>query len=285
MKKNQPKDQHVLPEMFLKGFVNKSNSIFMFDAVKNKISDPRNINSIAKQKHLYTVIKGHKKDYKVEENFSKIETHTTKLFEKIQATGFVNITQEDIPQLIDFIVLLFIRTPRAINVAEEVIKDDGVLSKMSAINFDATKKIATDCNESKGLSYAITLEPHFVYRHNVLTHNFDLFMLTAEEGSPPLILNDMFTCVEMLSLEKHYVEDNIDWSKMNVKKHFPVSNKHCVSFVPKSDRSQIGTPTINYGKAILSQNDVKIINRLSFHQKERYAYCSEKHILESALIN
>ena len=280
MKKNQPKDQHILPEMFLKGFVNESKNIFMFDAVRNKISDPRNVNSVAKQKHLYTVIKGQNKDYTVEEKFSEIESHVAPLFKKINATGFANITQVDILALIDFIVLLFIRTPRATNVAEEVMKTDELLLKMVNM-YPKAKKIAAACNESRGLSYAITLDGSFLHRHKVLTANFDLCLLTSEDGSAPFILNDTYCCLEGISSETHYKDDNIDWSKMNIKKHFPVSNKHCVSFVPKNDKSKIGTSEITYGRAVISKNDVQIINRLSFVQKERYAYCSQRTILEN----
>lgn len=282
MKNSQPKDQHILPEMFLNGFVNESRNIFMFDAVKNKISDPRNVDSVAKEKHIYTVIKGQNKDYAVEKKFSEIESHASPLFRKITSTGFVDITAQDVPEIIDFIVLIFIRTPRATSIAEHVMKKDEVLSKMIAIDPKA-KKVADACNNSRGLSYAITLESSFLHRHKVLTDNFDLILLTAEEGSPPFILNDMFCCLEMTSLETHYIDDNIDWSKMNVRKHFPVSNRHCVSFVPKKDKSKIGTSEITYGRAAASQSDVQIINRLSFSQKERYAYCSQKDTLQNAV--
>ncbi|PZP85289.1 MAG: hypothetical protein DI582_06250 [Azospirillum brasilense] len=284
MKKNQPKDQHILPEMFLSGFVNESRNIFMFDANKNKISDPRNVNSVAKHKHIYTVINGQNKDYTVEEKFSEIESHAAPLFKKIASAGFIDITAQDIAEIIDFIVLIFIRTPRATLIAERVMKKDEVLSKMIAIDPKA-KKVADACSNSRGLSYAITLESSFLHRHKVLTDNFDLILLTAEEGSPPFILNDMFCCLEMTSLETHYIDDNIDWSKMSVKKHFPVSNKHCVSFIPKKDKSRIGTSEITYGRTFASQSDVQIINRLSFSQKERYAYCSQMGALQDAIAN
>lgn len=278
--KNQPKDQHILPQMFLKGFTNENNHIFMYDTHKNKISDPRNPDSIAKQKHIYTVIEGDQKNYKIEEKFSEIESHARKLFQKINADGFENINERDISELIDFIVLLFIRTTRATDIAEEVMKNEDVLSEMRAIDSSNAEKYIKACKNKKGLSYAITLGEHFKYRHKVLSDNFDLFLLTSEEYSPPFILNDMFSCLEMVSLEKHYNGENIDWSKMNVKKHFPVSNRHCVSFVPKSDSDRIGTSTINYGRSAIKSRDVKIINRLTFHQKERYAYCSKKDVLQ-----
>jgi len=284
MKNSQPYDQHIFPKMFLKNFVNENKNIFMFDTIKNKISDPRNVNSVAKQKHIYTVVKGKKEDYTVEKKFSEIESHAAPLFKKIKETGFVNITQQDLRELIDFIVLLFIKTPRATNAAEEVMKQDEVLLKMVEIDPKA-ERIAEACNKSKGLSYAITLPKHFLYRHKVLTDNFDLFLLTSEEGSPPFILNDTYCCFERVSSETHYQDDSIDWSKMNVKKHFPISNKHRISFIPKQDKSRIGTSEITCRRAVISQSDVQIINRLSFAQKQRYSYCSEKQILENAIAN
>lgn len=276
---NKPKEQHILPQMFLKGFTNENKKIFMYDAVKNKISDPRNPESVAKQKNIYTVMDGDQKSYKIEEKFSKIEDHAARLFEKINLNGFVDIDHDDIQELIGFIVLLFIRTTRATKISEDVIKDESVLARMRAIDSCDAEKYIEACNNKKGLSYAITLAEHYKYRHRVLSNNFDLFLLTAEDNSPPFILNDMFSCLEMVSLETHYNGDNIDWSKMKVKKHFPVSSKHCVSFVPKSDPNKIGEPIIDFGKAAISSCDVNIINRLTFYQKERYAYCSSKEVL------
>ncbi len=279
--KNKPKDQHILPQMFLRGFTNENMKIFMYDAVKNKISDPRNPESVAKQKHIYTVIEGEQKNYKIEEKFSEIESHAKELFDKINANGFIDITQRDISELIDFIVLLFIRKPRATIIAEEVMDNEDVLSKMRAIDPSDAEKYIQACKKKKGLSYAVSLGGHFKYRHKVLTDNFDLFLLTSENNSPPFILNDMFSCLEMVSLEQHYNGDSIDWGKMKVKKHFPVSNKHCVSFVPKSDSTKLGAPTLDYSRALITSNDVSIINRLTYQQKERYAYCSSREVLSS----
>jgi len=81
---------------------------------------------------------------------------------------------------------------------------------------------------------------------------------------------------------KHYKNNQLDWSKMNVKKHFPISNRHCVSFVPKKDKSKIGTSEIAYSIYMASKSDVQTINLLSFAQKERYAYCSQRETLEDA---
>lgn len=284
MQKNQPKNQHIFPKMFLEGFVNDSKNLFMYDAVKNKVSDPRNVDSVAKKRHIYTVIKGQNKNYTVEKKFSEIESHATNLFRRINTSGFVDIKQEDIPEIIAFIVLLFIRTSKSAIVASEVWKKDEVLLKMAEEDPRA-KEIAVACSETKGLSFAITLGGSFRHRHKVLTDNFDLILLTAEEGSPPFILNDMFCCIEMISMDKHYKDNQLDWSKMSVKKHFPISNKHCVSFLPKKDKSRIGTSEITYKKAIISRSDIEIINRLSFTQKDRYAYCSERGTLENAILS
>jgi len=263
--------------MFLKGFTNENGQIFMYDAVKNRISDPRNPNSVAKQKHIYTVIKGDYKNYKIEEKFSEIENHAKKLFEKINTSGFENIHEKEIPELIDFIVFISIRTPRATNIAEEVMQNEGVLSEMRAINPSDAEKHIQACKQKKGLSYAVCLPEYFKGRHKVLTDSFDLFLLTSEDGSPPFVLNDTFSCLEMLSLEQHYNGENIDWSR--VKKYFPVSNKHCVSFVPKSDRDKLGTPTLKYSRDVITSHYVNIINRLNYQQRERYAYCSNKEVL------
>ncbi len=283
--KNQPKNQHILPQMFLEGFTNDNKKIFMHDAIKNKISDPRNLESVAKQMHIYTVIEGKQKNYKIEEKFSEIENHAKALFEKINTNGFKDVTEQDIQELIDFIVFLFIRTPRATTISEEVMKKKDVLTKMRAIDFDGAEEYIQACTKKKGLSYAVTLGEHFKYRYNVLSNNFDLYLLTAEDNSLPFIINDTFSCLEMRSLELNYNGENIDWSRMNIKKHFPVSNKHCVSFVPKSDTNSIGTPTLNYSRADITSHDVNIINRLTFHQKDRYAYCSKKEVLQAHIQN
>lgn len=261
--------------------MNENNQIFMFDGAQNKTSNPRSITSVAKKKHIYTVLNGQEKDYRVEAFFSKIEGNASALFRKIQTTGFENLLSDEIPKLIDFITLLFIRTERATGIADEVMKKDTVVQNMRAINIEGADKIIAACSQKKGLAYALTLPLHFDYRHKVLTDNFDLYLLTSEQNAPPFVLNDMFACIEMVSNNAYRDEGNIDWGKMNVRKHFPVTNKHCISFVPKTDRSKVGTSEINCTKAVLNCRDTQIINQLSFQQKERYAYCAQKSVLES----
>lgn len=281
--KNKPKKQHHLPEMFLKGFTNNSKNIFMFDSQSSKISGPRNISSVAVKKHLYTVTDGQRRNYTVEEKFSEIENYATALLNKISSDGFEKIIEDDIPELIDFIVFTFIRTPRYIDVSEDIMGNEGVLSEMRKVNSDDADIYIKACASNRGLSYAASLQGSFEYRHKAITHNFDALLLTAEHGSPPFILNDAFCCFEMVTKDTYYDNDNIDWSKMNVKKHFPISNKHCVTFIPKSDDDRKGTPTINYTKASISKEGVRQINRLSFLQRQRYTYCSEKTVLSDEL--
>ena len=101
-KKSQPAKQHIFPEMFLKGFTDEKGFIFMFDSHQDKISDPRNTESIARQKHIYTVFKKNEKDYTVEEKFSKIESRAASLFKQINEFGFHHISNDDVLELVNF---------------------------------------------------------------------------------------------------------------------------------------------------------------------------------------
>ncbi len=285
MKMNGNSDkQHFFAQMFLKGFCNENNQIYMFDSKKNKVSNPRNKESVARQKHLYTIFSGGERDYTIEKKFSKIENQAVEFFEKIRKEGLVSVSYEEIPFLIDFIVLTFVRTPIYVKTSEQIIKNEKVQQQMKKIHSEVGEKFIQKCLGSKGLFYAESLVESFEHRHRVITHNFDPFLLTTAEGSPPFIINDRFMCIEPRSKEVHYIGDDVDWSRMNVIKHFPITNKHCVSFVPKSDPLKKGTNNVDVHRRNISTEAVRKINAHCFQQKGEYAYCSDKNVFDELLI-
>jgi len=275
---SQPKRQHFLAENFLSGFTNSQDQIYMLDGKKNSISS-RNISSVAQKKHLYTVFEGDIKNYALENRFAEIESVTAPLLKKIRASDFSSLSSEDISELINFIVLTFIRTPQATLLAEETVRDLRVQKEMRDIDRNAAENYISRCLEQRGLSYATMLPSYFEDRYQVITHNFDVFLLTKEEAAPPFVLNDMFLCVEAVSKKIHYTGGRVDWRKSDVKKHFPVSSRHCVSFVRKSDPDRFGGPEMRVYKTAISVNDVLVLNQLAVRQKNRYAYCASADAL------
>lgn len=287
MSKNQPKKQHYYPRMFLQGFCNQEDNIYFLDAEKNKI-EPRNRESVARQKHLYTVADKQdiKNRYVVEKRFAEIEAHVTPLFERIRIKKFEEISETQINQIIDFIVLLFIRTPHTVKTAENVISKQSVLSEIRS-NYSIqpdysirAERFIEKLSTQKGLTYAMTLSGSFELRHQRITENFDGFLLTLAPEAPSLMLNDRYTCWEMLSPDIPYVGRDVDWATIEVKMHFPVSSRCCVSFVPKSDQARKGTSKMLFHTRTLSKNDAIIINKLSYGQMERYAFCEDQKVLE-----
>lgn len=262
--------------MFLNGFVNQNGNIYFWDDQK-KCAQPRSPRSIAREPHLYTVISANGKDYTVEKKLGDIENAAKPLFEKIVNTGFDALSEEDIKFLIDFIVITINRTPLATGVSEYAIREGRTQTEMRAINEGHAEKIIQRCLHSKGLAFAMTFESHFLYRHKAITDNFDIYLLTAENGSPEFLLNDRFLCLELITPYKSKI---IDWAKINTKMHFPVSNRHCVSFIPKADSARKGTSQITINKGIISARDIMIINQLAFASKDRYAYCANNSVLE-----
>lgn len=281
---DQPKNQHFLPKMFLKGFTNSSNQIFMLDKKRDyEIKGPRSLDSVAKEKHLYTINTGESKNYAVEKGFRKPENKNTPLFEQIRKNGFSGFSDDDVSQLIGFIALTLSRIPLSVEVSEEVIRNEEVISEMKKTDSKGAALYIQECLDRKGLSYAATLKHHLEYRTNVLIRNFDLVLCTSQEGNPPLIITDRFMFMELMGGSTPDTSKDIDWSKVNANKHFPISNYHCVSFVPKECRSRIGTNDITYGKSKLSFSRVEFLNQLNLRQMGRYSYCASKETLKTAL--
>lgn len=283
--KNEPKDQHFFPEMFLRGFTNENNNIYMLDKRKKKISDPRNVSSVAKKKHLYTVFEDGKRNYEVEKRFGEIESNAAAVFKKIVSNDFEDLTNTEVSVLIEFVVLTTNRTPLATEIAEEVMSYEEVQQQMKKINPDEAQRYIDQCLVQKGLSYAVTLLPHFRHRHSIITQNFDAYLLTSDNDAPPFVLHDRYMCLEMISHDVFYKGSGkeVDWSKMNVKKHFLISSRHCVSFVPKTDAAARGTAIMKFFKVGISKQDVSLINGLALAYMHEYAYCSNKEMFEGYL--
>ncbi len=284
MSKTPPKNQHYYPQMFLQGFCNEKDNIYFLDSVKNKI-ESRNRKSVAYQKHLYTVSgKQRAQDnYSVEERFSEIESQASPLFTQIREHGFKRISEEEINQLIEFIVLTFVRTPHTVKVSENVITKESVLSEIRS-NYSAyperIEKFLQRLTNKKGLTYAMTLAGSFELRHKRITHNFDGFLLTSENDAPPLLLNDRYTCFEVLDPSIPFIGRDVDWTRLNTKMHFPVSSRCCVTFVPKTEEERKGTSKVRFNKAVLTAQDAGVINILSYRQMEKYAFCRDHAVLE-----
>lgn len=275
-KNNNPKKQHFLPEMFLDGFTNENGQIFLLDK-KKKEPQLRNPKTVACQMHLYTIINGQDKSYAVEEKLSSIESDMAPLIKRISSFGFKNITGPEINKLIDFIALNFVRTPMATAIAEKVSASPKVLSEMKEIDrIKATERIDL-WQRSKGLVYADTLPGLFKDQRDKILLNCNAYLLTSEDEALPFVINDMYSCLKITDLNIPYTGEDVDWSRINGARHYPVSNKHCVSFYPKTDPSKKGTHIIQCTEATISKRDVSIINRLSTDQANRYAFSSSKY--------
>jgi hypothetical protein len=274
---SNPKDQHFFPVVFLKGFTNEQGYLHFFDSKKKK-SEPRNPKSVAKEPHLYTVSSADTKNFKIEEKFSEIESNFSGLLQKIRSTGTSDIETKDIVEIINFIVLLFVRSPTFTKISEQTKLDSDVHNDMRKIDAHGADQFISSITSKKGLLYALTLADSFKHRLDIITKNFDAYLLTAEEYAPSFIINDKYACWEILTNKEDipYVHKDIDWKNIQIKKHFPISRKCCISFVPKDqDRRYLQTHEMKVVKALVSISDVKVINTLSFNQKDRYAYSAD----------
>ncbi|PIZ29588.1 MAG: hypothetical protein COY40_06570 [Alphaproteobacteria bacterium CG_4_10_14_0_8_um_filter_53_9] len=276
-KVSNPKNQHFLAQIFLKGFTDDSENIYMYDNKDKKVSQPRNIESVARERHLYTVFQAHGKNFSIEKKFSEIESFMAPIFRNLQVNGFSDISHTDIQNLVDFIALTVTRTPLVTRIAEEVSSNEDVRLKMISIHKESATKVIEQMSQNKGFSYALGLSELFKRRHEVLSHNFDIFLLTAEADNE-FIVNDTYMCLEFICNKIHYVGEDVDWDKMQVKKHFPLTKRLCVTFFPKVDKERLGCAEIKIFTAKASASDVRVINFLSFAEKERYVYASNPKI-------
>lgn len=277
------KKQHFLPRVFLKGFTNESGHLFMLDREKGGIKGPRTIETVAYESHLYTVRGGNGgRDLAIEDFFGVIENEMSDLFTKIQASGFDDVTDQELNHLIEFVTLQHCRMPGYVRGAGELIHDDEFVAAFLREYGGEGAKWLLESVRHSGKMYAVMLRGLFEARLERFMHNFNFVLGEAVDGAPPFLLTDRYISLELTGDEVPYNGPDVDWGRVEAKVFFPVTARHCLCLIAK-DSGDRGQATFMRNNSVISVEDVVKINYHASKQIDRYAYCTDKLVLEGVL--
>lgn len=134
----EKKQQHYLPQFYLKGFSTKrkfngvqSENVWSYDKLTHTIKN-KSVKNTAYENYLYSFLNKDSKDHILEDIFSKIENNTKTIFDKIISISNGNSSKSlsfsDKSELIDYSILCHLRSPTTLSVVKnkflEIVGDD-----------------------------------------------------------------------------------------------------------------------------------------------------------------
>ena len=266
------KKQHHFPQMMLKRFLDDTNKIFMLDAQTGKINH-QTTETVAYQNHLYTVHYAHGKDDGLEKKFSAIESRAEDVLGRF--LGSSNHDIEDCKFVLEFAVILMIRTPKIVGIAENISKTEHMKETLlkrgseKQISKEEIESYISDLHENKGFSYAATFSHSIADRLKLITENFDAVVHTCSSDNVSFVVSDNYAVFE--PLENLQIEEGKnDWYNLPVHIHCPLAYNKCLCFTPKPNKND--KAAFNWSFAEVSEDHVNRVNQLAFRQKERYLY-------------
>lgn len=279
MSKNKPQKQHHISQMLLRKFVNSDKQIYLFDSEKRKI-EPRNTESVAKKRHLYTVRDKQTKsnpDYSLEEKFAQEESIACAAIERLREknnTG--NGLRDDLEIVGKFLVTLLLRTPKHVEMARQVSEREELQDTLRqnavelGIGISEADKFIDRYTNKENYLYALTLPTlHKDYWRKFLSE-FDIYLIQNETDTP-FVLNDNYAVIDTKG--KNFKKGEItNWYEAVTAVHCPVAADCIISFMPKSDLDRKNTGNILLHYATIPKQEVQRINEVSYKQKSRYLY-------------
>lgn len=276
------KRQHHIPQMLLKNFVDESAKLYMRD-IEKSTTKYQTVETVAFQKHLYTVHYEKGKDDQLEKDFSAFESEAAPTLDRVLNRKIVYSSQEDIQRILRFTALLMARTPKFVNLAEV----KGTSSEMVKILYDkGTQKnlpkekideYVRNMLTAKGFSYAKTFNSTWEDLFTQLVSYFNPVLCFADAGT--FSVSDNYVTFE--PLRGFDANDAITpWWKRSVHIHCPLSSNTCLTYVPKEDLKKVGTLDISWRKRMVDKAFVTVVNKFTKIQAERYLYCLDKTAIE-----
>lgn len=112
---NDPKGQHFLPAVYLRGFCDEAGKLYLYDFVKKEFRSNIKPEEVAKKNHIYTITHNGDKDYYIENFFSDIETQYGALIRTIENEKIEQLTEEVLEEIVWFISFLYARNLSKVN--------------------------------------------------------------------------------------------------------------------------------------------------------------------------
>ncbi len=282
-KKQVTKRQHHIPKMILKRFADNTDKVFMLDGKTGDILHLK-LDSVAIRKHLYSVHLNDCKDDTLEQKFSLVESEAENILTHVLSNPDYN-NPDDLKKLIEFVIILMIRTPRVVKIAETTGASDKMAKTLrekateKGFSEEKTENYITFIQNNRGASFAETFLHSFKERFSQITENFDAYLCRAEKPRLTFVVSDTYAVLEAIGdINKN--KFGTDWWKMAVQIYFPLSANHCIILTPKKDKSKIGKKVFEFGKISVNSRFIRRVNTLSFLQKENFLYGPCKKELE-----
>lgn len=274
------KKQHHFPQMMLKRFLDDTGKVFMLDAQTGKIKH-QTTDTVAYQNHLYSIHYAHGVDDALEKKFSVIESQAETVLSRFLHTDNPDI--EDCKFVVEFAVILMMRTPKNVVIAEDCSKTDKMKETLrrkgadKGISCEEIESYISEMHENKGFSYAATFSQSISDRLKIITENFDTIIYTSNSDNVSYVVSDNYAIFEPLESLK-VEEGKNDWWNLPVNIHCPLASNKCLCFIPKANKKDEATFTWGFAEA--KEGYVSKINALSFQQIERYLYSASKAQIE-----
>lgn len=265
-------EHHYFPRKFLENFFGKKNGIHFYDKDANKIIENRNITSIAKEKYLYSVQYNGTKNNSLENEFQKIEDYIFPTLKKI-TDGVKPVYQEEISSLIQFSILLSLRTPTIVDMANNVLREERVYESVidSIIENGVSNELAQGFGNlllsNKGMSYLHALPYLFEQRCKLALENYRIVLLTCFRSYPKFILGDTYMACNWIEPYDPSLE-NFEIFRQQTEIIFPVSQNVCILLSPTKNEEDKGAVS----RKELTIDEIFRLNNIIVHQSNRYMF-------------
>lgn len=237
-------DHHYFPKKFLKIFFGREGGIHFLDKETKKITCNRNVKSIAKVKHLYSVdISGaNQKDKRLEAHFAKMEEVYFSSLERM--VGDVRgCGDEDVLASAQLSIFLWSRTEEIVQLAESSLRKGSVKNVLEEIEIKNNLKNGSADDfynfliENEGAAYFHAFDKIFNGRLKKASENFDIELLIAEDKGIGFVLGSSYGGIRVLSENNSMTHKSIFESSVSIL--CPIHKSMCFHFYPKKNDSEL----------------------------------------------
>ncbi|MEH1795647.1 MULTISPECIES: DUF4238 domain-containing protein [unclassified Nostoc] len=309
---NKVKQQHFVPQCYLKNFATNENRLFVLDKTKKSIY-PSHVKNVAQQRYfndfpdsfLPDEFRNKTKSQFIEHDLAKVESRLIEVLkiiidclEEIESNNlfsyFVVMEEEAKKKFSAFLALQVVRTTMLRGQIKEMFQSlDDLKKRMDQALFNNKidiQKVSFPCRKPSSNSIAFhdllkvgieedSIAQHLFYISNILDQGSDseiskilsshIWLFGVNSTSIPLWTSD-----NPIAIKPH--EDfGTGLASHGVQVVYPISSKHLLIMF----ESNFWNKLKNYdGMSIpLSENDVKLYNKLQANQCYRQTYSSEKN--------
>lgn len=266
-KKSQTKNQHYVPQFYLRNFSEDGHGIRTFNLSSEKVIPHAKLKYQCSKDYFYG------EDGSLEKALGGMETFFSLTFKKcLELNPKERISNEDFYLLSMFVAVQYMRTKKMIDVMEQFGKETyGTLAKLcieiNKLNVPLDQvKIETDKDF-----------PRYVLRFGILQQPLlmDLECVIFEnETKEDFVLSDNPIVFQNPLLEEHVKYNCSGMASRGLQIYFPLSPRRMICFYDSDAYKFAGKNIIG----LRSPKDVELLNRLQFMNAEKNIYLKEDNV-------